>query len=176
VAVPLFILGSSTDSAHLAAKKGLPYAFASHFAAGQLLNAFKTYHQEFQPSNELKKPYTLAAVNVVVADTDEEAEHIATSLYTMIINLLTGKKEQMQAPFEMTDQLRGITQYGAVQQMLKYAFIGSKETVKKAVKDFMEITQVDEVIAVTHVYSAQARIKSYQLFAEIMRELNEEAL
>ena len=174
VSVPLYILGSSTDSAHLAAKKGLPYAFASHFATAQLMKAFEIYHQEFRPSEALDKPYTLAGVNIIVADTDEEAERISTSLYTMIINLLTGKRDRMQAPFEMTDQLRGISQQPAVQQMLKYSFIGSKETVKKKIKAFMEATQVDELIAVTNIYSAEDRIKSYKLFAEIMRELNEE--
>lgn len=174
VSVPLYILGSSTDSAHLAAKKGLPYAFASHFATALLLNAFEIYHDEFQPSSVLDQPYTLAGVQIIVADTDEEAERISTSLYTMIISILTGKREQMQPPFDMTDQLRRTIQQAAVQQMLKYAFIGSKETVKKGIKAFMEMTQVDELIAVTNIYAAQDRIKSYQLFAEIMRELNAE--
>ena len=118
------------------------------------------------------KPYTLAGVNIIVADTDEEAERISTSLYTMIISLLTGKRDRMQAPFDMTDQLREISKQPAVQQMLKYSFIGSKETVKKQVKAFIDTTQVDELIAVTNIYSAQDRIKSYKLFAEIMRELN----
>ena len=106
VEVPIYILGSSTDSAHLAAKKGLPYAFASHFATTHLMNALKTYHQEFQPSDVLQKPYTLAGVNIIVADTDEEAERISTSLYRMIIGLLTGNRGYMQAPIEMTDELR----------------------------------------------------------------------
>ena len=176
VAVPIYILGSSTDSAHLAAKKGLPYAFASHFATAQLMKALEIYHHEFQASDSLDRPYTLAGVNIIIADTDEEAEHLSTSLYTMIINLLTGKRNKMQAPFEMTDQLRQIILQPAVQQMLKYAFIGSKQTVKNGIKAFIESTQVDELIAVTHIFSAQSRLKSYKLFAEIMRELNEEVL
>lgn len=176
VAVPLYILGSSTDSAHLAAKKGLPYAFASHFATAQLMKAFEIYHKEFTPSSALDQPYTLAGVNIIVADTDEEAERISTSLYTMIINLLTGKRDRMQPPFEMTDELRAIRQQPAVQQMLKYTFVGCKQTVKKEIKAFMEATQVDELIAVTNIYSAQDRVKSYQLFAEIMKELNDEVV
>jgi len=176
VSVPLYILGSSETSAHLAAKKGLPYAFASHFATAQLMNAFALYHREFYPSKALEKPYTLAGVNIIVADTDEEAERISTSLYTAIISLITGKRDKMEPPFEMTDQLRAISQQPAVQQMLKYTFIGNKKTVKKGIKAFIEMTQVDELIAVTNIYSAQDRIKSYKLFAEIMRELNEEAL
>jgi luciferase family oxidoreductase group 1 len=173
VPVPLYILGSSETSALLAAKKGLPYAFASHFSTAQLMNAFALYHRNFYPSKALDKPYTLAGVNVIVADTDEEAERISTSLYTAIINLLTGKRDKMQAPFEMTRQLREISQQAAVQQMLKYTFIGNKETVKKGIKSFIDSTQVDELVAVTNIYSAEDRIKSYKLFAEIMRELNE---
>ena len=172
VDVPLYILGSSTTSAHLAAKKGLPYAFASHFASPELMNAFEIYHREFQPSKDLGKPYTLAGVNIIIADTDEEADRISTSLYKMIISLLTGKRDRMQAPEDMTRELRGMSQHLSVQRMLKYSFIGSKETVKKQVKDFIESTQVDELIAVTNVYDIQDRIKSYRLFAEVMGELN----
>tara|TARA_B100000809_G_scaffold200916_1_gene201330 strand:+ start:9 stop:1022 length:1014 start_codon:yes stop_codon:yes gene_type:complete len=174
VDVPLYILGSSTDSAHLAAKKGLPYAFASHFSTAQLINALQIYRDEFQASSALDKPYTLAGVNVIVADTDEEAAHISSSLYTRVIGILTGNRGKMEAPFEMTDEFRKVIQQPAVQQMAKYAFFGSKETVKKQIKAFMETTQVDEIIAVTNVYSSQDRIKSYKLFAEIMRELNAE--
>ncbi len=174
VDVPIYILGSSTDSAHLAAKKGLPYAFASHFAGAQLMSAFEIYHREFQPSKALEKPYTLAGINVIIADTEEEAERISTSLYRMIIGLLTGKRGFMQAPTEMTVELSEMREHPSVQQMLKYSFIGSKATVKKKVKSFIEATQVDELIAVTNIYDSEDRIKSYGLFAEIMCELNGE--
>ncbi|WP_299326109.1 LLM class flavin-dependent oxidoreductase [uncultured Maribacter sp.] len=172
VEVPLYILGSSTDSAHLAAKKGLPYAFASHFATTHLMNALKIYHNEFQPSKELEKPYTAAGVNIIIADTDEEAERISTSLYKMIVGLLTGNRGFMQPPVDMTEDIRELSQNPSVQQMLKYSFIGSKETVKKQVQQFITDTQVDELIAVTNIYDGKDRIKSYQLFAEIMKELN----
>ena len=176
VDVPLYILGSSTDSAHLAARKGLAYAFASHFSTDQLLHALEIYRDEFQPSNALDKPNTLAGVNIIVADTDEKAEYISTTLYTRIIGILTNNRAKLAKPFEMTDKFRETIQQPVVQQMAKYAFIGSKQTVKKGVKAFLEITQVDELIAVTNVYSSLDRIKSYKLFAEIMRELNAEAL
>lgn len=174
VEVPLYILGSSTDSAHLAAKKGLPYAFASHFATNHLMNALQIYHQQFQPSKVLEKPYTMAGVNIIIADTDEEAERISTSLYKMIIGLLTGKRGYMQPPVPMTSDLRELSKNPSVQQMLKYSFIGSKETVKKQVQQFINDTQVDELIAVTNIYDGKDRIKSYRLFAEIMKELNGE--
>ena len=174
VNVPLYILGSSTDSAHLAAEKGLPYAFASHFSTNQLLKAIDIYRYKFHPSNKLEKPFILAGINIVVADTDEEAEYISTSLYTRVIGILTGNRKKMQPPFNMTGELRELTKQPAMQQMIKYAFIGSKKTVKQKVKTFMEVTQVDEIIAVTNVYSSNDRIKSYKLFAEIMREINDE--
>jgi luciferase family oxidoreductase group 1 len=172
VDVPLYILGSSTDSAHLAAKKGLPYAFASHFATPQLIDALEIYRREFQPSDVLEKPYTFAGVNIIVADNDEEAERISTSLYKMIIGLLTGKRDFMQPPIDMTDELRAMKQHPSVQQMLKYTFVGNKETVKQQVRAFIEATQIDELIAVTNIYDINDRIKSYRLFAEIMQELN----
>ena len=176
VDVPLYILGSSTDSAYLAAKKGLPYAFASHFATAHLLKALEIYNLEFQPSDILDRPYTMAGINIIIADTDEEAERISTSLYMAIIGLLTGKRDRMQPPIEMTDQLYEICQQTAVQQMLKYSFIGSKETVKNSVSDFLVRTRVNELIAVTNIYASADRIKSYKLFAELMRELNKEVV
>tara|TARA_R110002049_G_scaffold67188_1_gene174631 strand:+ start:747 stop:1760 length:1014 start_codon:yes stop_codon:yes gene_type:complete len=172
VAVPLYILGSSTDSAHLSAKKGLPYAFASHFATAKLHEALKIYNEEFTPSPYLEKPYTMAGINVIVADTDEEAENIATSLLKIIIGLLTNQRDFMEPPVAMTDDLRQMLKHPAVDQMLKYSFIGSKATVKKQVEAFLEETQVDELIAVTNIYKHSDRVKSYQLFAEIMTDIN----
>lgn len=174
VAVPLYILGSSTDSAHLAAKMGLPYAFASHFATTHLFEALKIYHEEFQPSKDLQKPYVMAGVNIIIADTDVHAEQMATSLLRMIIGIFTGNRDFMQPPMAMTPELKELTQHPSVQQMLKYSFIGSKQTVKSQVKHFLEQTKVDELIAVTNIYNAQDRIRSYELFAEIMKELNNE--
>ncbi|HLT33884.1 MAG TPA: LLM class flavin-dependent oxidoreductase [Aquaticitalea sp.] len=175
VHVPLYILGSSTDSAHLAAQKGLPYAFASHFATAHLFEALKIYQEKFQPSETLSKPYTMAGVNIIIAETDEAAERMSTSLLRMIIGIFTGKREPLQAPTEMTAELKELSQHPSVHQMLKYSFIGSKKTVKAQVKKFLEQTNVDELIAVSHMYNADDRLKSYQWFAEIMQELNAEA-
>lgn len=174
VNVPLFILGSSTDSAHLAAEKGLPYAFASHFATSQLMQALTIYRNEFKSSLAVGKPYVIAGMSVIIADTDEEAEFLSTSYYERVIGILTGDRGQMSPPFEMTDQFRAIIEQPAVQQMSKYAFIGSKATVKQKVKAFREMTQADELIAITNIFSAKKRLKSYKLFAEIMNELNGE--
>lgn len=172
VEVPLYILGSSTDSAHLAAKKGLPYAFASHFATTHLMEALAIYRNEFQPSKHLEKPYVLAGVNIIVADTDEEAQRLSTSLIRMIVGILTGKRDYVQPPTEMTDDLTEVMQHPQVYQMLKYSFIGSKTTVKEQVKNFLAETKADELIAVTHIFDVNERIRSYELFAELMKELN----
>lgn len=172
VNVPIYILGSSTDSAHLAAKKGLPYAFASHFATTHLMDALEIYRNEFQASKDLKEPYVMAGVNIIIADTDEEAEALSTSLIRMILGIFTGKRDYVQPPTAMNDEFREILQHPQIHQMLKYSFIGSKATVKAQVKDFMEQTNADELIAVTNIYDVKDRIRSYELFAEIMKELN----
>ena len=172
--VPLYILGSSTDSAHLAAKKGLPYAFASHFASTHLLEALKIYQQEFQPSDALQQPYTMAGVNVLVADTDEEAEQLFTSLIRMFVGVLTGGRDPLQPPTALTEDLQELLQHPMLHQMLKYSFVGSKSTVKEEVKAFLEQTGVNELITVNTMYDINARIKSTRLFSEIMKEINEE--
>lgn len=170
--VPIYILGSSTDSAHLAAKKGLPYAFASHFASTHLLEALEIYREEFTPSEYLNQPYTMAGVNVFIADTDEEAEKIFTSLIRMFVGVLTGAREPMQPPTEMTDELKEMLQHPAVYQMLKYSFVGSKQKVKNQLKVFLDRTKVNELIAVSAMYNIADRIKSVRLFADIMTEIN----
>ncbi len=171
VNVPIYILGSSTDSAHLAAKKGLPYAFASHFATTHLFDALNIYYNEFQPSEYLKEPYTMAGVNVIIGDTDEAAEQMLTTLIRGIVGILTGKRSRLQAPMTMTQELRDISKHPAVQQMLKYSFVGNKETVKQQTAEFLSKTGVNELIAVTNIYDIADRIKSYQAFAEIMGEM-----
>ena len=172
--MPLYILGSSTDSAHLAAKKGLPYAFASHFASTHLLNALEIYKQEFQPSETLHQPYTMAGINVFIADTDEEAEKLFTSMIRMFVGVLTGARQPMQPPTDMTPDLMEVLQHPSLHAMLKYSFVGSKSTVKNKVKDFLRLTVVDELIAVSAMYNIQDRLRSVRIFAEIMNEINKE--
>jgi len=170
--VPIYILGSSTDSAHLAANKGLPYAFASHFATTYLEQALKIYKEEFQPSEVLSKPYTMAGINVYIADTDEEAERMFTSLIRMFVGVLTGNRQPLPPPTEMTEDLQELVQHPAVYQMLKYSFVGSKQTVSKSIQAFLDQTGVDELIAASAMYDINARLKSARLFAEIMEEIN----
>lgn len=171
VEVPIYILGSSTDSAHVAAAKGLPYAFASHFAPAHLFDALAIYHHEFQPSKYLDKPYTIACINVIAAETDQLAERISTSMIRMMLGVLTNNMDYMQPPIEMTGDLRGLLENPSFQRMLQYAFIGSKETVRKLTKEFIENTQVNELMVASHIYHHEDRINSYRIFSEIMNEL-----
>lgn len=172
--VPLYILGSSTDSAHLAAQKGLPYAFASHFASTHLHNALRIYEQEFQPSEFLDSPYTIAGVNVIVADTDEAAEKLFTSLIKMFVGVVTGSREPLQPPTDYNEELRQTFNHPAIYKMLKYSFVGSKETVKKQTQEFLKETGVNELITVSTMFDIEDRLKSTRLFAEIMQEINDE--
>ncbi len=174
--LPMYVLGSSTDSAHVAAAKGLPYAFASHFAPAQLYDAFSIYHNSFTPSDQLEKPYTIACINVIAADSDEEAEKLATSLLQVMISVMSGKPEYMQPPVEPNAETRALFQHPGLQRMLKYAFIGSKETLKAKTKEFIESTGVDEVMAVSHIYDSNYRINSFRIFAEVMKEINMEKI
>lgn len=174
VEVPVYVLGSSTDSAHLAASKGLPYAFASHFATTHLFEALNIYHNEFQPSEFLKEPYAIACVNVIAADTEAKAESLATSLIRMFIGVLTGKSEYLQEPMEMTTELRSLWQHPNVYQMLKYTFVGTKETIKQKTIAFLEQTRVNELMMVSNVYSHEDRLRSCQIFAEVMQEISAE--
>ncbi|KOS05509.1 hypothetical protein AM493_05285 [Flavobacterium akiainvivens] len=170
VNVPIYILGSSLDSAHLAAKMGLPYAFASHFATSLLHEALDIYRKEFQPSEYLSKPYTIAGVNVIAADTDEEAERNFTSLVRMFLSILTGKREPLQPPMEMTDELMMVQHNPTLRDMIKYSFVGRKEAVAKQLNKFIEVTGVDEVMVVSNMYRHEDRLKSYKILSEILTE------
>lgn len=172
VVVPLYILGSSTDSAHVAAKMGLPYAFASHFAPDQLFDALRIYYTNFQPSQYCETPYTIACINAIVADTEYEAEKISTSLVRMMLGVLTNKRDYVQPPEEPSEEMRELIQNPAFQRMFKYAFIGTKEIVKNRTQQFLKETGVNELMAACHTYHHAHRLKSYQLFAEMMMELS----
>ncbi|AZA73739.1 MULTISPECIES: LLM class flavin-dependent oxidoreductase [Chryseobacterium] len=170
--VPVYILGSSTDSAHLAAQKGLPYAFASHFASANLISALHIYREEFQASESLDQPYIMAGVNIIMANTDEEAERLFTSLVRMFFGVLTGNSQPLHPPTEMTDDLKDIIKHPSLHQMLKYSFVGSKEKVKRELLDFIDQTNIDELMTVSTIFDIEDRLKSIHLFAELMDEIN----
>ena len=167
--IPIWILGSSTDSAQLAAFLGLPYAFASHFAPAQFFEAIHLYRQAFKPSPYLQKPYVLACVNVIAADTDDEANKLATSLYQMFLGIISGNRRGLQPPVESMEGIWTEYEQAHLNQMLAISFIGSSGTIKKDMEEFLDQSQVDEVMAISNIYDHQARLHSYDLFAELMK-------
>ncbi|RYG07829.1 MAG: LLM class flavin-dependent oxidoreductase, partial [Chitinophagaceae bacterium] len=167
--VPIWILGSSTDSAYLAAAYGLPYAFASHFAPQQFLAAIKIYRDNFKPSASLQQPYVMACVNVVLADTDQEAERLSTSLKQLFIGIVTGHRKLLQEPIQTMDGIWDDMQQEAVNQMLAVSLIGGKESVKADLQSFLDQTGVDEIMTTSHIYDHTARLYSYQLLADIIK-------
>ena len=167
--VPIWILGSSTDSAHLAAALGLPYVFASHFAPQQLVPALQIYNNNFNPSKQLEEPYVMTCLNVVAAESDNEAEWLSSSLKRMMMGVVTGERNPLQPPADDWSSSLGYRQTAAVRQMLSHSLIGSKATIKEKLADFLNQTQSSEVMITSHIFDQRARIKSYQLFADIMQ-------
>lgn len=167
--VPIWILGSSTDSAYLAAELGLPYAFASHFAPHQLMPAIRIYRERFKPSKQLDKPYVMPGINVVAADKDEQAEYLSTSMKQMFMGVVTGDRKPMQPPVDDINQVWNTYQKMAVEEMLACLIIGSIETIKKEVSRFIEQTEADELMMASYVFDHGERLKSHKIFAEVMK-------
>lgn len=165
--IPIWILGSSTDSAYLAAALGLPYAFASHFAPAQLHVALQLYRQHFKPSKYLSAPYAMACVNVIAADTDEEANFIATSFLQLAVGIISGKRKPLQPPVKNMNEIWTEYEEAAVSQMMAYSFIGSAATIQPSLLEFIEETQVDELMVAAHIYDQQARLRSFEIVGEI---------
>lgn len=159
--IPIWILGSSTDSAYLAAALGLPYAFASHFAPTYLFDALKIYRENFKPSAQLSAPYTLACVNVVAADSDHEADLLATSFKHLFMGIITGKRMLLQPPHESL-KLSAMEE-AALVRMTQYSFIGGPDKTGSEIRAFLKETQVDELMTVSYVYDHEARVRSYEI-------------
>lgn len=171
--IPIWLLGSSTYSAQLAGILGLPFSFASHFAPNLLFTALHVYRESFRPSEVLKEPYAMACVNVIAADTDAEAERLATSLYTAFLNVIKGARTTLQPPVDNMDSVWNEAERYATQQMLSYTFVGSAETVKRKIQAFADETRVDEIMAAGMIYDHDARVKSYKILSELELQKNE---
>jgi len=163
--IPIWILGSSTDSARLAAEKGLPYAFASHFAPAYFEQAIAIYRNNFKPSQFLQEPYVMACVNVVAADTDVEAERLSSSVKRMFLGVITGKRELLKPAVDDINQYWDQLEKEAVEQMLYYSFIGSAETISGNLEAFVAKYGVNEIMSTSHIYDHQAKLHSNKLFA-----------
>ncbi|WP_295199215.1 LLM class flavin-dependent oxidoreductase [uncultured Chryseobacterium sp.] len=164
--IPLYILGSSTDSAWLAAELGLPYAFAGHFAPEQMEMAFKIYRQHFQPSRQLKQPYVIACINGVAASTSEEARIISTTLYQAFINIIRNDRKPFAPPVEDMDDIWSPMEKSMVLQKLKYTLIGNQAEIEDQLKSFQERFEADELMVNAHIYDHQKRLESYHIFSE----------
>jgi luciferase family oxidoreductase group 1 len=165
--VPLWILGSSLYGAQLAAALGLPYAFASHFAPDALLPALAAYRAGFNPSAQAEKPYAMAAINVFAAPTDAEAKWLFTSAQQQFTNMVRNRRGKLQPPIDDIEDYWTPHEKAHVNAMLRYAFVGSPQTVRRGVQEFLATTGVDELMVVSAIYDHAARLRSYALLAEI---------
>lgn len=167
--VPIYLLGSSMSSAVLASEKGLPYAFASHFAPGYLINASRYYRENFEPSAQLKTPYFISSVNVIAADTDEEAHYLATSFYQTALGIIRGRSYPMKKPVKSMEGIWSEPESDAIQNMMACTFIGTKESLKPQFESFFKQVEVDELMISTNIYDPEKRLKSLEITAEVLR-------
>jgi luciferase family oxidoreductase group 1 len=170
--VPLWILGSSLFGAQLAAAFGLPYAFASHFAPDTLFDALRIYRERFQPSEQLDRPHAMAGVNVVAAETDAEARRLFTSVQQAFTNLRRGRPGLQPPPIDDIETYWTPLEKAGASQMLRQSIVGSPETVRAGLEGFLNATQADELMAVTAIYDPAARLRSYEILADVARGLS----
>jgi luciferase family oxidoreductase group 1 len=164
--IPLWLLGSSLYSAQLAAKFGLPYSFASHFAPDQLFDAINIYRSTFQASTQCDKPYVMAGVMVVVADTDEEATYLFTSVQQQFMNMRRGVNRPFARPVDDLSQICSAADQAMLSHILRYAVVGSSDTVAQKLTQFIQATEVDELIVSMPIHNVQARLKSAKMLAQ----------
>ncbi len=167
--VPLWILGSSLFGAQLAAMLGLPYAFASHFAPGQMEQAVAIYRERFQPSEQLQKPHVMLGLNVFAAETDEEARLLFTSQQQAFVNLRTGRPGQLPPPVAgFYDQLDPMAK-SMLDQALSCAVVGSPQSVARGIQEFARRTGADELMITGQIFDHEARLRSFEIAAEAAR-------
>ena len=165
--VPLWILGSSTYGAQLAAMLGLPYAFASHFAPDALGAALHLYRSGFKPSRQLARPHAMVGVNVVVADTDAEARRLFTSAQQSFTHLIRGTRGKLLPPVDDMDQVWSPDERAHVARMMACSFVGSPATVQRGLQAFIAETGADELMVAANIWDHQARLRSYELLATL---------
>lgn len=170
-AVPIWLLGSSLFSAQLAAHMGLPFAFASHFAPEHMEQAITIYRERFKPSEQLSAPYVMLTANVFAADTDAEAERLATSMQLQFVNLVRGTPGQVQAPIDDIEGYWRPEEKAWVQRALSRSFIGSEATVETGLRSFLAAFQPDELMVAGHFFDPQDRLRSYRILSGIHARL-----
>src|SRR3954451_22618536 len=166
--IPVWILGSSLFGAQLAAMLGLPYAFASHFAPGQMMDAIRVYRERFQPSAQLDKPYVMLGFNAFAADSDEEAQLLATSLMQAFVNLRTGRPTKLLPPQAGYAETLPPQARAMLDEVLSCSAIGSPGTVEAALSAFVERTGADELMITSQIFDHAARLRSFEIVAGCM--------
>ena len=166
--IPLWILGSSLFGAQLAAELGLPYGFASHFAPQALDQALNIYRARFKPNEKMVKPYALIGVNIIAAETDEEAKFLATSQQMSFANLVRGQRKLTQPPIDDIDTYWTPQERAQASAMLNFSIIGARDTVRKGIDALLERTQADELMIVSDMYDPEKRRRSVEIIAEVM--------
>ncbi|HEY0458797.1 MAG TPA: LLM class flavin-dependent oxidoreductase [Pyrinomonadaceae bacterium] len=168
--IPIWLLSSSGFSAHLAGVLGLPFAFAAHFSPEYTLPSLELYRKVFQPSAALEKPYAMVALNIVAADTDEEAEFLATSQYQSFLNLIRQKPGKIPLPVKDMNAIWSEQEKALVASRTGGSIIGSRETVTRKLEEYLERTRADEIMVNTMIYDHRKRLRSYEIIAEIFGE------
>jgi luciferase family oxidoreductase group 1 len=176
MAIPIWILGSSLFGAQLAAMLGLPYAFASHFAPQMMMDAIRVYRERFEPSEQLAAPYVMLGFNAIVADTDAEAELLATSVQQAFVALRTGTPGQLPPPIPGYADTLPLEARAILRSVLSCSAIGSPETARRQVQDFVDRTRPDELMVTAQVYDHQARLRSYELLMDAVSGRDNAAL
>lgn len=173
LAVPIWLLGSSLYSAQLAAQKGLPFAFASHFAPAMLGDALSIYRREFKPSSTLFQPHVMVATNLVAAETNDEAQELFTSLLQQFIALRLGKPGKLPPPMPNLAKHCPPGHYAAAAQALSYSAVGCPSTVTAKLQQIIDETKADEIILSSHIFSHEARLQSFKIGAQVVRQLGQ---
>ena len=169
--VPIYLLGSSMSSAILAAERGLPYVFASHFAPAYFIQAVKYYQEHFRPSAYLEKPYAMACINVIAAGEEDEAHFLATSFYQMALGIIRGKSYPLRPPVEDMTQVWTEAEAAAIQNMMQVTFVGTQDQVGNGIQELVKYTGIQEVMITSNLYDHQARLHSFELAAKGIQEI-----
>ncbi len=172
--IPIYVLGSSTDSAHLAARLGLPYVFAAHFAPQQMAQAIEIYRDLFEPSEYLDKPRVTVCLNVIIGETDEEATYLSSTMHLMFLGIVRNSRLPLQPPTDQLENIWSPQEKYMAQDKTNTSFIGSEETVKKQFLAFQEKYNVDEIMAVSYIYDLDKQYKSFESFKKVVDEIYSE--
>jgi luciferase family oxidoreductase group 1 len=170
--IPLYLLGSSDFSARLAAELGLPFAFASHFAPEYLEVALHLYRRDFQPSPSLAEPYAMIGAGIFAAATDDEARRLLTSAQLQFLSMIRGRPGRLPPPVDSIDDYCTPAERAAIDERTRCSAVGSPETVRRRLKELLDLTHADEIIATGQIYDHAARLRSFEIGMEQFRAIN----